>query len=63
MSSGLDKNDIATKISKINTLSELESLRIQYVGKKGILTSEMKLLSTLNDEEKKEKGQYLNLIN
>ncbi len=62
MSSGLDKNDIAIKISKINTLSELESLRIQYVGKKGILTSEMKLLSTLNDEEKKEKGQYLNSI-
>ncbi len=62
MSSGLDKNDIAIKISKINTLSELESLRVQYVGKKGILTSEMKSLSTLNDEEKKEKGKYLNSI-
>ncbi len=62
MSPGLDKNDVAIKISKINTLSELESLRIQYLGKKGILTSEMKLLSTLNDEEKKEKGQYLNSI-
>ena len=62
MSSGLDKNNIATQISKINTLSELESLRVQYVGKKGILTSEMKLLSTLSEVEKKERGQYLNSI-
>ncbi|PPR46201.1 MAG: Phenylalanine--tRNA ligase alpha subunit [Alphaproteobacteria bacterium MarineAlpha5_Bin8] len=62
MSSGLDKNDIANKISKINKLTELESFRVQYVGKKGILTSEMKSLSTLSNAEKKEKGQYLNSI-
>jgi len=62
MSPGLNKNDIAREISKINKLSELESFRVKYIGKKGILTSEMKLLSSLSDNEKKERGQYLNSI-
>ena len=62
MSSGLDKNDIAKNISKVKTLSELESIRIYYLGKKGIITSEMKSLSSFSNEQKKEKGQYLNNI-
>ena len=62
MSSGLDKNDIAKKFSKVNSLSELESIRIYYLGKKGIITSEMKSLSSFSSEQKKEKGQYLNGI-
>ena len=62
MSSGLDKNDIAKNISKVKTLSELESIRIYYLGKKGIITSEMKSLSSFSNEQKKEKGQYLNDI-
>ena len=62
MSSILDKNDIATKIDKISNLVELESLRVQYLGKKGLLTSEMKSLSLLSFEEKKEKGRELNIF-
>ena len=62
MSSGLDKNDIANKISKINSLAELDGLRVYYLGKKGLLTSEMKSLSSLSDEERKERGQNLNSI-
>ena len=62
MSSGLDKNDIAKNISKVQTLSELESIRIFYLGKKGTITSEMKSLSSFSNEQKKEKGQYLNDI-
>ena len=53
MSSGLDKNDIANKISKINSLAELDGLRVYYLGKKGLLTSEMKSLSSLPDEARK----------
>ncbi len=62
MSLSLDKNDIAEKISKASSLSELDALRISYLGKKGLLTAEMKSLSSLSNEEKKEKGQKLNII-
>ena len=62
MSSTLDKNDIANKIDKISSLVELEELRVYYLGKKGLLTSEMRSLSLLSVEEKKESGQKLNII-
>ena len=62
MSLSLDKNDIIEKISKVSSLTELESLRVNYLGKKGLLTAEMKSLPTLSIEEKKEKGQKLNII-
>ena len=62
MSSTLDKNDIANKIDKISSLVELEELRVYYLGKKGLLTSEMKSLSLLSVEEKKESGQKLNIL-
>ena len=62
MSLSLDKNDIEKKISEVSSFAELEVLRVQYLGKKGLLTSEMKLLSSLSVEEKKEKGQKLNIL-
>ena len=61
MSSTLNKSDIAKKIDKVSSLAELEELRVHYIGKKGLLTSEMKSLSSLSIKEKKEKGQKLNL--
>ena len=48
----LDKNDIAKKISELSSLVELEILRVQYLGKKGTLTSEMKLLSSFSIVDK-----------
>ncbi len=62
MSSSLDKNDIIRKISKALSLSELDVLRVNYLGKKGLLTVEMKSLSSLSIEEKKAKGQKLNIV-
>ena len=62
MSSTLDKNDIANKIDKASSLDKLEELRIQYLGKKGLLTTEMKSLSILSVAEKKDKGQKLNIL-
>ena len=62
MSLSLDKNDIAEKISKASSLSELDTLRVSYLGKKGLITTEMKSLSFLSNEEKKEKGQKLNIV-
>ena len=62
MSLSLDKNGILEKINKVSGLAELETLRIQYLGKKGLLTSEMKSLSLLSIKEKKGKGQKLNIF-
>ena len=62
MSLSLDKNDIVKKISKTSSLLELDALRVQYLGKQGVLTGEMKSLSDLSQEVKKEKGQKLNTI-
>ena len=62
MSLSLDKNDIAARINKISSIEELEKLRIEYIGKKGFLSNEMQSLSLLSIEEKKIKGQELNLF-
>ena len=62
MSLSLDKNDIEKKINQASSLAEIEILRVQYLGKKGLLTSEMKSLSSLSFEEKKQKGQKLNIL-
>ena len=34
MSLSLDKNDIANKVRKASSFSELEEIRIKYIGKK-----------------------------
>ena len=55
MSLSLDKNDIKQKVSKVSTKTDLESFRLQFFGKKGFLTQEMKSLSSLSIAEKKVK--------
>ena len=62
MSLSLDKKHILSKIDQINSLNELESFRLEYLGKKGIIPSEMKLLTNLEMKEKKIRGQELNTI-
>ena len=58
----MDKKVILQEIDKSTSVEELENLRIKYLGKKGIISLEMKSLSTLSNEEKKIKGKELNLI-
>lgn len=62
MSLSLDKNIILEEVNNIASISELETLRIKYLGKKGIISIEMKSLSSLSTNEKKVKGQELNLL-
>ena len=57
----VDQDIILKKINKISSHQELEKLRLEYLGKKGLIPQEMKLLSTLSVDEKKIKGQELNL--
>ena len=62
MSLSRDKKHILSKIDQTNSLDELESLRLEYLGKKGIISGEMKSLSNLEIEQKKIRGQELNTI-
>jgi len=62
MSLSLDKNIILQEINNVSSLDEIEKLRIHYLGKKGLISIEMKSLSSLSIEEKKIKGQELNIF-
>ena len=60
MSLSLDKNVVIKEIKNTSSIDEIEKLRIFYLGKKGLISFEMKSLSSLSIEEKKIKGQELN---
>ena len=62
MSLSLDKNVILEELNKASSIDDIEKIRIQYFGKKGLISAEMKFLSSLSIEQKKIKGQELNLI-
>ena len=47
---------------KVNTIEELEQLRVEYTGKKGYVTELMKEMKSLSNEEKKEFGQAVNVL-
>ena len=48
------------KIKNSSSLDELENLRVQTLGKKGVLTLEFAKMKTIPNEEKKEFAQNLN---
>ena len=60
MSIKLDKQIILDELKLISSIDSLEALRIKYLGKKGLVSLEMKSLSSLSINEKKIKGQELN---
>ena len=53
MSLPVDSVDIKKKIENCKTLQEVEVIRLEYLGKKGLIPSEMKLLSKLSIDQKK----------
>ena len=54
------KKEIWERFEKIESLSQLEKFRIKYLGKKGEITSYLKLLKDFPLEEKKRLGKELN---
>ncbi len=56
------KEKFLKKIAKVENVSELEEVRLEFLGKKGTISQEMKLLGKLAIEEKKSKGQEINQI-
>ena len=53
MSLSVDSVDIIKKIKDCKTLQEVEVIRLEYLGKKGLISSEMKLLGKLSIDQKK----------
>jgi phenylalanyl-tRNA synthetase alpha chain len=51
-----------TEIQAANTLQSLQDLRVKYLGKKGLVTQQLKELGSLSPEEKKRVGQEVNAL-
>jgi phenylalanyl-tRNA synthetase alpha chain len=49
-------------IAEAASLEALQSLKVQYLGKNGLLTAEMKTLGQLEPEARRERGRLLNEI-
>ncbi len=58
----LQVEEIIQNIKSTNSLEELESLRVYYLGKKGLLKKQFSDLKNLSPEEKKLLGKQLNDI-
>ena len=48
------------ELATTTDLTSLDAIRVQYLGKKGIFTAQMKELGTLPPEERREAGQVIN---
>ena len=56
------KQEFLCELEKTNDVSELENMRIKYLGKSGSITALMKDMKSLSHEEKKEFGQVVNVL-
>ncbi|MBU1862773.1 MAG: phenylalanine--tRNA ligase subunit alpha [Candidatus Omnitrophica bacterium] len=56
------KNEIKEKIENVGSGDMLESLRIEYVGKKGKITETLRQIGSLPIEERKTVGKELNIL-
>ncbi len=54
------KQQFEDELSKISNMSELENIRVSYLGKKGSVTDLLKGMRELSNEEKKVFGQRIN---
>ena len=62
----IDINEIKQAFIKdlgsVNTSAEISKLRIRYLGKKGIITENLKLLSTIPSDERPAFGKFINEV-
>ncbi len=54
--------DFKDALAKIETIDDLEKIRVEYIGKKGYVTELMKEMKSLSPEEKKTFGQEVNVL-
>src|SRR5690606_29361175 len=56
------ESNLLSRLQTIRTLEELETFRIEALGKQGTITSLMKSLGSLDPDERKEKGALYNTL-
>lgn len=56
------KDEATSEITGANDLRALDDLRVKYLGKKGLITSQMSKIGSLPNEEKKAFGQTINIV-
>lgn len=56
------QKEIADKISKVQTMQELNTLKVEYMGKKGPISGLTNRMKDLTIEEKKEFGKVINAL-
>jgi phenylalanyl-tRNA synthetase alpha chain len=56
------RKEAAEEITAASSIPALEDVRIRYLGKKGLVTDQMKKLSAMNDDERKSFGQSVNQV-
>ena len=49
-------------LDSVANADELEKLRVEYIGKKGLVTDLLKEMKSLSNEEKKTFGQAVNVL-
>lgn len=54
--------NIEEELKSIDSIDKLNELKIEYVGKKGLITSLLSSMKDLSNEEKKEFGQKVNVL-
>lgn len=58
----IDKNLILKQINDAKTTEELEAIKVSILGKNGVLTTALKELGKMSNEERKTVGAELNVI-
>ena len=56
------KNRIVNEFAKIQTLDQVQTLRVKYLGKNGEITELLKMLKDISHEEKKVYGKAVNQL-
>ena len=56
------KNEISKDIENINSLKEIQDLKVKYLGKKGLVTELTSNMKDLSPEERKELGMVVNEV-
>ncbi len=54
--------EFEAKLQAVSSISELEELRVEYLGKKGSVTGLLKSMKDMSPEEKKAFGQEVNIL-
>ena len=56
------KEKLLSELSNVQSIAELEEIRVAYLGKKGSITELLKDMKNLSNEEKKTFGQSVNIL-